>query len=160
MTVLKALAVTALLVLTFAIAQETKPNTTTITSPQIVAKGKLRNQNGPIASTTIFTPPQDGLYRLSVFGTMSQPDGTSNSYYVVNATFTDDGEAETLEQLLAATGNMPGQFDTYLDTFYNSGGPTVTFEAKASTPIAFNVLQYGPPDNSKYSLYYTLERLQ
>jgi hypothetical protein len=35
------------------------------------------------------------------------------------------------------------------------------FEAKAGTPITYDVNQSGgPPDNSAYSLFYTLERLE
>jgi len=35
-----------------------------------------------------------------------------------------------------------------------------TLEAKAGTPVTYDVTLSGPPDNSIYSLYYTLERLE
>lgn len=39
-------------------------------------------------------------------------------------------------------------------------GLTLFLEAKAGTNISFSVTQSGPPDESVYSLYWTLERLQ
>jgi hypothetical protein len=38
----------------------------TPTSPTIVVKRRLVNQTAPIATTTIFTPAHDGVYRLSL----------------------------------------------------------------------------------------------
>jgi hypothetical protein len=158
---LKALAVAVFLLPTLMLAQDTKPSAATFTTPQIVAKGKLRNQSTPIPSMTIFTPPQDGLYRLSVYATITQADSSSRSSFMVGANYSDDsGVEQTLYQLLVGTDSLLGQFSIYLDSFYSSGGPTVTFEAKSGTAISINVTQQGPPDASKYSLYYTLERLE
>jgi hypothetical protein len=36
----------------------------------------------------------------------------------------------------------------------------MTIEAKAGTPIAYSVYQQGSPDNSAYSLYYVVERIE
>jgi len=52
------------------------------TPPVTVAKGKLLNQTGLIPTTTIFTPTQTGLYRLSAYSTQTVPvSGGDNSYF-------------------------------------------------------------------------------
>src|SRR6266852_6871269 len=59
-------------------------------SPPIVAKGKLLNQTAPIPTTTIFTPVQTGLYRLSVYGTLTTGAQNSNSFWSYSPVWTDD----------------------------------------------------------------------
>ncbi len=56
-------------------------------------------------------------------------------------------------------GNKPGQFQSNDDNS-GLGGISFPFEAKAGTPITYVVEQNPSPDNSAYSLYYTLERLE
>ncbi len=128
-------------------------------SPLIVAKGKLVNQTAPIPSTTLFMPNQTGLYRLSVYGTISQVDPNSSSGWIVTPSWTDDYGSESSGSLLTGYGNHPGQFQSNGDNS-SLGGITVPFEAKAGTPITYVVEQSPSPDNSAYSLYYTLERLE
>ena len=43
---------------------------------------------------------------------------------------------------------------------FTQGGTVIPFEAKAGTSITYSVTQCCNPDNSAYSLYYTLERLE
>jgi hypothetical protein len=129
----------------------------TFSYPVVVATGRLVNQTAPIQPTTIFTPNQDGIYRLSVYGTLTRADATSNSVWYVGATWNDDAGSQNADSILGGISNIQGQFSTY-DFFGGSGGPSVVFEAKASTPIAYYVS--GTPDNSEYSLYYALERLK
>ena len=157
----KALCVAVLLVPIFAIAQTTKASTTPpFASPVIVAKGKFVNQTAPIPTTTIFTPPQTGLYRLSVYATLTKSDPASLSSWSYGVNWTDDTGAQQYGGgVQFAAGNSPtGQFT--FENFFDNGGPTVVFEAKAQTPITSTMTQIGPPDNSAYSLYYTLERLE
>src|SRR6266516_3545129 len=72
----KALCVVALLVATIALSSTSKSGAlpAPFPSPLIVAKGRILNQNAPISTTTIFTPTQSGLYRLSLYGTITQPN--------------------------------------------------------------------------------------
>jgi hypothetical protein len=70
----KTLCVAVLLLPTFALAQGGKSATPPFPSPLIVAKGKLVNQTAPIPTTTIFTPIQTGLYRLSVYATVTKTE--------------------------------------------------------------------------------------
>jgi hypothetical protein len=155
----KALCIAALL---FGLLMATGHNSaaasgTTFTFPVIVAKGRLVSQTATIPTTTIFTPNQDGIYRLSFYGTITQSDFTSNSQWWVYAYWTDDSGPQSVNPLLAGGSKFTGQFSLY--NFSPASSPIV-FEAKAATAITYNVAQAGVPDNSIYSIYYTLERLQ
>jgi hypothetical protein len=155
----KTLCVAVLLLPTFALAQTSKPSSSgPFNSPQIVAKGKLPNQTAPIPTTTIFTPTQTGLYRLSVYATISKADPNSGSYWAYTFNWTDDSGVQSQPQLLIGSGPTLGQF--YYQGGIVLGGTSMPFQVKAGTPITHDVTQYNGPDNSAYSLYYTLERLE
>ena len=155
----KILCVAVLLVPMVALAQDTQSSSTTVTSPQIVAKGKLRNQTAPIPATTIFTPPQDGLYRLSAYATLTRTDVNSVSTWQYSVGWTDDVGAQSAGSILFIEGKThAGQF--VWENSFDLGGASVIFESKAGTPITYTVVQTDGPDNSAYSLYYTLERLE
>jgi hypothetical protein len=128
--------------------------------PQIVAKGKLLNQNAPIATTTIYTPAHTGLYRLSVYATLTTVNEFSTSQWDYNVGWTDDAGVQSIPNFLYQQGNVLGQFFGSDDAIGYQGGIALPFEAKAGTPITYSMTQYGSPDNSAYNLYYTLERLE
>jgi hypothetical protein len=154
-----AVAVAGLLVLA---GRSSSADPAPFTSPVIVAKGKLNNQKTSIPTTTIFTPSHDGLFRLSVYGTISRADPSSGSYVSYSASWTDDsGQLQSLfSNILIGYDNTPGMFSYYDGTMPNVGGLTVSFEAKANSAITYSTYHLGSPDNSEYSLYYTLERLE
>jgi hypothetical protein len=124
----------------------------------IVAKGKLTHRSAPIPTTTIFTPAADGLYRLSVYATITQIDSSSNSYWFYNVGWTNDGGAQDANSIIYGYPQTPVQF--IWESTYDIGGPVLTFEAKAGAPVTHQVVQSGPPDNSAYSLYWVVERLE
>jgi len=126
--------------------------------PVIVAKGKLPNQTAPIPTTTIFTPTQTGLYRLSVYATVERADLNSNSYWCYGFQWTDDGGPHQSGIMLCGYGDITSPFQ-YEGLDY-LGGTAQPFEAVAGQPITYNVTQNNGPDDSAYSLYYTLERLE
>lgn len=155
----KTLCVAVLLLPTFALTQARNSAATPV-SPPIVARGKLVNQTAPIPTTTIFTSAQDGLYRLSAYATIIKADPSSSSSWDYLPSWTDDsGLLNTANPLLFSSPS-----NQYLGPFAWSDvgifGGTLILEAKAGTPITYSVTQSGPPDNSAYSLYYTLERLE
>src|ERR1700685_1828911 len=87
----KSICVALFLLPTLALAQRsTSTPVTSYASPQIVAKGKLPNQTAPILTTTIFTPIQTGLYRLSMYATLTRTDPNSQSLWQINTGWTDD----------------------------------------------------------------------
>jgi hypothetical protein len=132
------------------------------TSPVIVAKGKVLNQNAPISTTTIFTPNQTGLYRLSVYGTVTTAgDQTSNSYWSYNPAWTDDsGVAQTQASGILIASVDDRAVGSFVLNNVGNIGVALVLEAKAGTDISYSMTQVGPPDGSAYSLYYTLERLE
>jgi hypothetical protein len=157
----KTLALAILLLPTLTLAQEAKPAPIPLTQPQIVAKGKLPNQTAPIPTTTIFTPTQTGLYRLSVYATISKADLNSGSFWNYQPSWTDDsGVLQQAVALVLGSGSLLGQFTMSDNAVLQYGGTTLPIEVKAGTPITYSMTQQGPPDNSAYSLYYTLERLE
>jgi hypothetical protein len=161
----KALCVAVLLLSTFAVAQGHKAATPPFPSPLIVAKAKLANQTAPIPTTTIFTPIQDGLYRLSVYATLVDPGQSNGAWWAFNLAWTDDAGSQTIGSFLVGYdigATSIGQFVQLWNAGFNvsMGGPVTTFEAKAGQPITYSVTQPNGTDNSKYSLYYTLERLE
>jgi hypothetical protein len=130
-------------------------------SPMIVAKGRLVDQTAPIPSTTIFTPNQTGLYRLSVYATIVTANPSSASAWEYNVNWTDDGGLQSLNSLLYAFDNQTGSFLQLANVFpLHLGGPVTAFQVKAGHPITYSVTQGGPPDKSAYSLFWTLERLE
>jgi hypothetical protein len=133
------------------------------TSPEIVARGRLVNQTLPISAQTIFTPTQSGFYRLSVYATLTTRDSNSRSSWAYTFQWTDDAGAEIVGDILSQSGAGSGDF---FDITQNSpggagiGGTVRTFAVKGGTEVTQTMSQIGSPDNSAYSLYWVLERLQ
>jgi hypothetical protein len=156
----KTLCVTVVLIggaLALSFGSASTPNSTP-TSPVIVVKRGLVNQTTPIPTTTIFTPVRDGVFRLSVYGTITRVDSSSQSSWVWNPQWTDDGGAANCNgQCYLGPGSQSGPSQLQLGV---SPGLVMTIEAKAGTPITYSVYQAGNPDNSAYSLYYALEQIE
>jgi hypothetical protein len=131
---------------------------TTAIGPAIVARGKLLNQTAPIPTTTIFTPTQTGLYRLSVYATITTSDPISQSAWYFNYSWSDDAGPQVAGGILFQSGASFGEFNN--DTSTLDGGQVKAFEAKAGTPITYSMTQAGASDSSAFSLYYTVERLE
>ncbi len=141
-------------VASLAAAQTAQP-----TQPTIVAKAKLIHQSLPILETTIFTPDEDGLYRLSMYASVTRANPNSTSTWEVNLFWSDDAGPVSVDQFLDGSGNIAGPFLLDSFAFPNVGGPPAVFEAKAQSKISFSVTQ-GYDDNSEFLLYYVLERLE
>ncbi|MGA8429037.1 MAG: hypothetical protein WB729_04415 [Candidatus Sulfotelmatobacter sp.] len=155
----KALCVATLLAGLLVLAGHNSSAATGLTFPVVVAKGQLLNQMAPLQTTTIFTPTHDGMYRLSVYAVISRADTSSSSAWTYQAQWSDYQGTEYASDLVYGYDDELGQF-TYKNAFSQAGGPVIVFEAKAGTPVAHTILQVGAADNSAYSIYYTVERLQ
>jgi hypothetical protein len=154
----KALCIAALLVPTVLSAQDSKSaSAPTLPGPVVVARGKVVNRNTVVPTTAIFTPKQTGLYRLSVYGTITTVDINSMSSWYYNFGWTDDAGAQIATEMLIGSGNT---FGTFAGFDFVAGGASYPFEAKAGTAVTYSIVQNGPPDGSVYSLYYTVEQLQ
>ena len=130
---------------------------TTAIGPAIVAHGNLVNQTAPIPATTIFTPTQTGLYRLSIYGTMLTAAYNSGTSWSVYVSWTDETTSQNQQVLWSYDSSLAPFLSSGANNFY---GQVAIFEAKAGTPVAYSTTQIGPPDGTSYSLHYTLERLE
>ena len=156
----KTLRVAVLLIATFAFTSGSRSadaSPTTPPSPVIVARAKLVNQTSPIPTTTIFTPTQNGLYRLSVYATVTRTGSVATGWQYDIFWTDDSGPQNGGQGLINGSDGNTGSF-----TWTNAGnyGAVLVLEAAAGTPITYDILQQGAPDNAAYSLYYTLERLE
>jgi len=128
---------------------------TGIHSPVVVAHGRLTNQTPPTDTTTIFTPAQTGLYRLSVYVTVTKPVNGGEWNYILS--WTDDAGAEETNNMLSWYGGSTPSHAFATPGLVDWPGNTVTFEAVGGVPVTYWVP--GNADGSMYSLYYTVERL-
>jgi hypothetical protein len=123
-------------------------------SPLIIVKGKLVNQTGPVPTTKIFTPTQDGLYRLSVYGTNTVADPSSNSVSAYFLNWTDSSGVLGTQLVIQGGGWQNGPWQYYPQY-------PISFQALAGQPVSYSVMpQGGPADGSIYTLYWTVERLE
>src|SRR5260370_28594260 len=132
MSMYKSACVVVILLAAFAFTSGSRPadaSPTTSIGPAIVARGKLTNQTAPIPSTTIFTPTQTGLYRLSVYATISKADPTGGSFWTLSPSWTDDGGNETSFALLVGPGATARHFQSYDHAFF-LGADSFPFAAK------------------------------
>ena len=130
-------------------------------SPAIVARGSLLNQTVPF-SATIYTPAQDGVFRLSAYATITVASPGSNSDWLY-AYFWTDVTGQTQQAPFALSSYNPAVGPFVLQGLGNGGGTggiVTTFQATKGTPIVQKMNLGGAPDGSAWSLYYVLERLE
>jgi len=107
--------------------------TPTVVSPAIVAKRKLLNQTKKIPTTTLYTPKQTGLFRLSIYGIILSNDQNEGGTWYVNVGWTDDFGPEAVNGLTGGTVYHLGQFrqlfgGNVAPPGYAMGGPALTLE--------------------------------
>ncbi len=126
------------------------------TSPLIVASGKMVGQTQGIPKTTLFTPTETGLFRVSVYMCMTKP-GSPNRDWIFALNWTDDAGPES-DQLadLPMTSSPP---NAYALSYALPAG--FAFEVVAGQPITFTVdASTGTGSKGAYSIYYTVEQIQ
>ncbi len=132
----------------------------TSTSPLIVAKRRLVNQTAPIPTTMIFTPTQSGLYRLSMYATVTHANPSTNDNWYTHIYWSDDAGAEESNGagyiLSWNSGNAPPS--AWANSTGDQPGLVITFEAVAGMPVSYAV--GGVTDGSAFSLYYVAELLE
>jgi len=132
--------------------------TTNLTTPVIVATGKLVDQTQVISKTTLFTPSETGLFRVSVYMTQTKPVPASALWSF--ALFWTDDAGDQADQLAdLPTNALPPNSWAY-SALYPAG---TVFEAVGGQPISYAVIlgnHLGNGNGGRYSLYYTVEQLQ
>lgn len=143
----RAVAISVLLTAISAIAFAQKQPLTQY-SPIMVAKVDLSNQTAAIPTTTLFTPAQTGVYRISAYMTMVAA-GSSTTGWSIFANYTDDAGAQTLGCSVSSEP-VPGSV----------GFCTLLVHAIAGTPVAYSTNTYGQGDSyGTYDLFLRAERL-
>ena len=112
--------------------------------PIIVAQLTLTNQTGPIPQTTIFTPTQSGVYRVSAYIASTSPG--QDDAFSATLVYTDDVALE-----YAALNNGSSGY-------YATSSGFTTFRAIANNPVSFYT-QGSTPQGTTYCVYITIERL-
>jgi len=125
--------------------------------PIIIGKIALTNQTAAIAPTTVFTPVQDGLFRMSVYMTQTPPT-SSTDYWFFNANWTDDAGAELAHQACALPTTVTPP-NAYVGEVGGNPGCVLVFRAKAGIPITYSTVEGFSGSGGAYSIYLALERL-
>jgi hypothetical protein len=158
--------------------------TSTPSFPRIVAKVALTNQTSTIPATTILTPTQNALYRISVYmvqvstqANLCQPGGCGT--LIANFQWTDDGGTQVMNdgggsiytplQLSLFNANGQGScaylygvcVPMLIPPGANLPGGTFLVRANAGTPLIYSVTQtVGTPSNPPYDYFMTVEQLE
>jgi len=124
--------------------------------PKIIAKVALTGQTAAIPTTTIFTPTQTGLYRISAYLTVTQP-GTGSDAWNLYLGWADAAGSELFTSNIAAIQNNATPPNAYVNNVYGPGD-TMIIEAVVGTPVTYQVFTSFP--SGTYSLYITAELLE
>jgi hypothetical protein len=135
-----------------AISQSTTNDDRHIDSPRIVAEFARFGQTATIPLTTLFTPKEDGLYRLSAYFVI-ESNVNANALWAFQFIWTDHGGSANRVVTLVANQNAPPP---------SSFQQTVTaFNARAGAPVSYVVTPSNPPpQDATYDLYFTVEKLE
>jgi hypothetical protein len=159
-------ATVCLLVLLPASGPNSLGQNTAITYPHVVASVHLTNLTDPITTTTLFTPKQGGLYRISAYMTVPLPASSGDQWRFVLG-WTDDAGVQSWTTTGVNALSVPPQSSStaLLGTPGTTSGLTI-FRPSANTPVTYQVCRYDNspceqgPDGSTYELFFVAEQLQ
>ncbi len=134
-------------------------------APTTVARLDLPNQNSEIPVTTIFTPREDGLYRISGY-LVGLNNGNPGGSIVGRFSWADDSGAQSTNP---RSVEGIGSFFGYPRSGFGLGifvSSTFVIRAKANTPITFETFGFDGAGNpitslgdAEFSAFLTIERL-
>ena len=120
-----------------------------ILTPQIVATFERLGRTSEIPPTTIYTPPQQGTFRISTVMVETESNGTDGAGWVGQLSFTN-----------AAGLNSDVRFQTAVSARERQTGVSeFPIRAKAGKPIRFSVSSVGNIQNTKYNVWIVVEQL-
>jgi len=132
-----------------------------LTAPIIVASGQALHKTTTLPLAPMYTPVMDGLYRISVYATLTTRDSSSNSTWTYNVEWTDAAGPGSVAWLLQASGaNNVGAFYPYFNPTEQAGSYPIVIQARAGKTIMHTMSQTGPPDGSAYNLYWVVEQIK
>jgi hypothetical protein len=133
----------ALMVCTFTVAQDEAAPRATLTAPKIVASGVFQHQSAAIAPMTILTPSTAGLYRISVY--ISMTNQQPNVGWFAHILIIDASSDVEMQVGAISPGNN-----------FGSG----IFSPRPGIPINFQVEPSGVPSVGFYTARYVIEQIQ
>jgi len=126
--------------------------------PRVVAKVNLKNQTAVIPNTTIFTPDKDGLFRISVYMTLTSPGFDDSTSWNFDLFWTDDLGAESDIDFLVLLDVATPPTD-YATAFAGFPVSPFTFWATAGHPISYDVTNSQGAIGA-YALRFVVEQLE
>ena len=115
----------------------------------VVQNVVLSNQNEDIAKTTIFTPTEPGLYRLTLYFSTS---GNGTTGWFLETLFGTDISGQDLSHLAIY------QLECSTAAAYRPI-PPITIRLRPNTPLAYSVDSYRSNSPCVYNLAITVEQL-
>jgi hypothetical protein len=138
----------ALMVCTFTVAQDEAAPRATLTAPKIVASGVFQHQSAAIPVTNIFTASGDGLYRISVYISITNQQPPNSAWFARIESI--DASADTPTGVDAFT--IPGDMFASEIVSPRPGMPITL----AVQPLRANIV----PSVGFYTVRYVIEQLQ
>jgi hypothetical protein len=117
-------------------------------SPRVVAQISKTNLTGNQAQRNLFTPQQDGLFRLSIYVGSTAGPGVNEIEF--QGTYVDDAGRETYGVTLGGQVGACG----------GVCGWTFVLKANAGKPITWEINLHPDTGDTTHSAYATLEKLQ
>jgi hypothetical protein len=121
-------------------------------SPVVVKEISLTNQTANIATTTLFTPVEDGLFRISYY--LEAPAEGPSTYATINTQIFWSDDFNPNANIYLASLILNESSATYSPGIFVlrvKAGTPITFQTTAPTPNCFPTCEY--------SLFMTVERL-
>lgn len=116
--------------------------------PIIVAKQSYLAQTASLPTTTVFTPTEDGEYRLAYYQTVSTPGAGLTGSLAFHVAWTDEYHANAMSW--GATGALQA-YGVSL-----AGGMMAVLHAVAGQPIEFTATWSSTDPSQTYDLFVTV----
>jgi hypothetical protein len=124
----------------------------TVPQWKVVKAVFLRNRTAAIQETTLFTPTENGLYRLSGYMSASNLQGIQNAFWSFILRYTDLTQLESNSSMLVqGNGGVINTIDSHV------------FAVLKGTPISYEVIKSDnppPPPDAEYTIAFTIEQLK
>jgi hypothetical protein len=125
--------------------------------PRIVAKVKLTNRTASVPDSILFTPTQSGLYRISVYMSMTAP--ASGGAWQTSLSWTDDAGAEQLGAIAGIYNSAVPPTDYSTDGREGTPNLNPTIWAVAGAPVTYSVTGIGTVGGA-YEMFMVAEQLE
>jgi hypothetical protein len=131
-------------------------NTPDAGTPEIVAVVDLLNQNSSIPLTTLYSVPEDGLYRISAYLAETRK-GQGNGYWSLTFGWNDEAGLEKSLPIQVQVGTTPPQ--SFACIYPWSCQQSISVKAKGGTDIQYAV-KGAQELSGVYELHIVLEKME